>query len=119
MTSQETGATPLYHGQVVSFEWQSRQARFRTAAASAGTVIAAPIVRAGSVGGFVRAGRIAWMPAIAARNSSAAVRIKLVMGESRRDQGSGIPGSVVRDQGSAKPSRPLTNAFLIPDPGSR
>src|SRR5580765_5780447 len=90
MTSHETGATPLYHGQVVSFEWQSRQARFSTAAASAGTVIAAPIARAGSVGGFVRAGRIAWIPAIAARNSSAAVRIKLVIDESGRDQGSGI-----------------------------
>src|SRR6478609_3063486 len=96
MTSHETGATPLYHGQVVSFEWQSRQARFSTAAASAGTVIAAPIVRARSVGGFVRAGRIAWMPAIAARNSSAALRIRLAMNGSGRDQASGIHDSANR-----------------------
>src|SRR5678815_4031499 len=88
MTSQETGATPLYHGQVVSFEWQSRHARFSTAAASAGTAIAAPIVRAGSVGGFVRDGRIAWMPAIAARNKSTAVRIRLVMNGSSGGQAS-------------------------------
>src|SRR4029079_212961 len=116
MTSHETGATPLYHGQVVSFEWQSRQARFSTAAASAGTVIAAPIARAGSVGGFVRAGRIAWMPAIAARNSRAGVRIKLVIDESRRDQESGIPGSVDRDQGPGIRKTLATSDERFPDP---
>src|SRR5947207_2378691 len=61
MTNQEMGATFEYHGQRVSFEWQSRQARSRTASASGVTRAIAFIVRAGSVGGFVRAGRASWM----------------------------------------------------------
>ena len=52
------GSDVLYHGQRVSFEWQSRQARSRTAAVRDGTVMRAKTVRLESVGGFVRAGRM-------------------------------------------------------------
>ena len=57
MTNHERGAMLLYHGQRVSFEWQSRHARSSTAAARGGTFMRANRVRLGSLGGLLRAGR--------------------------------------------------------------
>src|SRR2546421_10693067 len=57
MTNQETGATLLYHGQVVWFEWQSRKARSKIAATSGATCTCACMVRSGSTAGLVLAGR--------------------------------------------------------------
>src|SRR5205809_5455492 len=59
---QETGATFVYQGQTVLFVWQSRQDRSRIAATSGVICVRALIVCDSSTAGFVRAGRIAWMP---------------------------------------------------------
>ena len=55
-TSHDAGATLLYHGQTVRFEWQSLQARVNAEATAGYTLNAACIVRDGSTGGFVLAG---------------------------------------------------------------
>src|SRR5207245_9332280 len=51
--THETGATWLYHGQSVSFEWQSLQERSKTFRTWGGTGSEAYIVFEGSTGGFV------------------------------------------------------------------
>src|SRR5438128_2208561 len=53
----EIGATSLYHGHIVSFEWQSLQERASIASMSGGTFTDAFSVFCASVGGFVFAGR--------------------------------------------------------------
>src|SRR5713226_4091275 len=53
-TPQEIGATWLYQGHRVRFEWQSWQERSKMAATSGGTGVVAPNVFEGSTGGFVR-----------------------------------------------------------------
>src|ERR1043166_407113 len=59
VSSQETGATCEYQGQTVSFEWQSRQERSRTASASGVSCALARSVFDASTGGFVIAGLMA------------------------------------------------------------
>src|SRR5216684_7746386 len=53
-TPQEIGATWLYQGHRVRFEWQSWQERSKMAATCGGTGVAAANVFEGSTGGFVR-----------------------------------------------------------------
>src|SRR5690349_5288292 len=56
-TSQEAGATWLYQGQTVEFEWQSLHERFRIPATSGVTGATACMLCPGCSGGFVRGGR--------------------------------------------------------------
>src|SRR2546423_5132764 len=64
MTNQDTGATLLYHGHTVLFEWQSRQERSMIAETCGVICVRAKIVCDSSTGGLVRAGRLS----CAARN---------------------------------------------------
>ena len=59
ITFHEIGATFEYHGHTVSCEWQLRQDRSKIALTSAGTARRLVIALAGSLGGLVRAGRMA------------------------------------------------------------
>src|SRR5690349_7709475 len=61
MTSHETGAMLLYQGQTVRWEWQSLQERAKIACTAGSIGGFAAISCEGSIGGFVRAGRIAWI----------------------------------------------------------
>jgi hypothetical protein len=76
ITNQDTGATLLYQGQTVLFEWQSAHARAKIFAWRGGTVTAAARVRASSIGGLVRAGRISWIAAVSPRMPSMTPRKK-------------------------------------------
>src|SRR5262245_22555884 len=85
MTNQETGATLLYQGQRVSFEWQSRQARSSADATCAGTGRIRSRLRSGSVLGFVRAGRMNWPPTSTTAASIPAARATLRITSSTRE----------------------------------
>src|SRR5262245_13879011 len=74
MTNHDTGATLLYQGQRVSCEWQSRQPRSSTSWTSVGVCATAINVRAGSVGGLVRAGRASWITQAPTMSMSEALR---------------------------------------------
>jgi hypothetical protein len=55
-TSHENGATWLYHGQRVSFEWQLPHTRWINPETCGGTSRTDSILRPGETGGFVRGG---------------------------------------------------------------
>lgn len=64
----------LYQGQTVSFEWQSRQARFQTPDRPGVIGWAASIRISGSVGGLLLSGRYIW---IAARRTTSVMLSRL------------------------------------------
>jgi hypothetical protein len=73
MTSQEAGATWLYHGHMVSLEWQSPHARFRMGDTFAGTWTCASSDLDATTGGFVRFGCTNW----ARKNTTTKARASL------------------------------------------